>query len=121
MRQVEVDAVDAEPPQARLRLAQDPLPGEPEVGAVLHRVERLRGDPWLVAGRPHPVTDPLLAPSAAVRVGGVELPQPERPGGVHQLERLLFGLPLAEERGRGADPAEVAAAENDAHRSASYV
>src|SRR5262249_15073650 len=51
---------------------------------------------------------------AAVCVRRVEGADAERPRGVHQLERLLLRLALPEERGRGADAAEVAAAENEA-------
>src|SRR5207249_1405039 len=47
--------------------------------------------------------------------------QPHRPGGVHQRERLFAVLALPEELRRGADSAEVAAAENDLHRHSSYV
>ena len=116
VREVEVEPLDAETAEACLRLAQDPLAGEPAIGAGLDRVERLGRDPRPVARRPQPVADPGLAPHAAVRVRRVEPAQPERPRRVHHRERLLAGLPLSEELGRRADAAEVAAAEDDLHR-----
>src|SRR5581483_4468737 len=115
VRQVNVDPLEAEALEARLHLAQDALAREAEVRAVLHRVERLRGDARPVAGLADPVADPLLAPPAAVGVRRVEPAEAELPGGVHDRERLLAALPLPEEGGRRADPAEVAAAEDYLH------
>src|SRR5262249_5323777 len=97
VRQVEVDPIDTEPREARLDLPQHALTGEPEVGPVLHRVEGLRRDPRAVAARLEPLADPGLAAPAAVGVGVVEPAEPERPAGVHDVERLLAGLALAEE------------------------
>ena len=64
--------------------------------------------------RRDPGADRRLAAPAAVRVGGVEVADPELPGGVHQRERLVLGQALPEERRRRPDAAEVAAAERDA-------
>ncbi len=107
----------AEPPEAALELAPHARGREAAVAARLHRVEDLRREDELVptdTARAEPPPDRGLAAPAAVGVGGVEAPDPELPGGVHDRERLLLRLPLAEELGRGADPAEVAAAEDHA-------
>ena len=61
-----------------------------------------------------PAAEPRLAAPAAVGVGRVVRRDPGRPGGVEDRVRLLLALALAEERGRRADAAEVAAAEDDA-------
>ena len=117
MRQVERNSLDPQPPEARLDLAPNPLAGETAVRAFGHRVEGLRLDGDRVADlralRREPLADPRLAPSAPVRVGGVERPDPELPRGVHDPRRLLVRDPLPEEGRRGADTAEVAAAEDD--------
>ncbi|OLE01771.1 MAG: hypothetical protein AUG91_00315 [Actinobacteria bacterium 13_1_20CM_4_69_9] len=111
--EIEVHRVDSEAVEARLELARHPGARHPVVGARLHRIERLGDDHGPIAAACDPVPDPLLASSAAVRVGGVERADAERPRGVHQLQRLLLALALAEERRRGADTPEVAAAENE--------
>src|SRR5205823_802940 len=113
------DALDAQAPQAPLELAADPVGREPAVGGVaLDRVEDLRAENEPVAHlepfRAPPLADPRLAAAAAVGVRGVEGRDAELPGGVHDRERLLPRLALAEEGGRGADPAEVPAAEDEA-------
>ena len=111
--------LDAEPAQARLERAADAFRREAVVGRVaLDRVEDLgrEHDP-LAHVRPlrrEPVADPRLAAAAAVRVGRVERRDPGLPRGVHQRERLSSRLALPEERGRRADAAEVAAAEDEA-------
>ena len=118
MRQVHVDTLDAEAAQAPLELPADPLWREAVVRRVtLDGVEDLRAEDETRAnlgplGAP-PLADPGLAAAAAVRVGGVERRDPELPGAVHDRERLLARLPLPKEGGRGADPAEVAAAEDE--------
>ena len=61
-----------------------------------------------------PAADVALAPAAAIRVGGVERGDPGRPRRVQDRVRLGLGLSGAEEHRGGADPAEVAAAEDDA-------
>ena len=117
VREVEIDALDAEPPQARLDLSLDPRATEAVVGARFHRVERLRLDGDRVAHRRallrEPLADPALAATAAVGVCRVERPDPELPARVHDPERLVVRDPLPEERRRRADAAEVAAAEDD--------
>ena len=117
VRHVQRKSLEPEALQARLDLAPDPLAREPAVRAFGHRVERLRLDGDRVAHfralRREPFADPRLAPPAAVCVGGVERPDAELPGGVHDARRLLARDPLPEERRRGADTAEVAAAEDD--------
>ena len=115
MREIEVDAVDAEPLEARVDLPPHALGCEPVILALGHRVEGLGRDAKpLRPTRADPLADVRLAAAAAVRVGGVEPGDAGLPGGVHQLERLLERLALAEEGGRRADAAEVAATEDDA-------
>src|SRR5205085_6251242 len=112
-----VDALDPEPPQARLELALNAHWCEPVVLPLVHRVEGLRRKDDVLAHveslRLQPVADPRLAATAAVRVGGVERRDPGLPGGVHDRERFFTALAFAEERRRGSDAAEVAAAEDD--------
>ena len=114
VRQVEVDVVDAEALEARVQLARRCAPG---------------ARPWSAAGRPSGCRSWWSA-AAAGRASAIQLPidrlrcarrrrrrrcrsgvMPELPGGVHDRERLRLVEPLAEELGRGADAAEVAAAE----------
>ena len=118
VREVEVDRVDPEPLQARRELAPDPCRREAGVGALAHRVEGLRrqDDPLAHRGPPaaQPVAEVGLAATAAVRVRRVVRRDPGLPGGVEERVRLALGLTRAEERGRRADAAEVAAAEDDA-------
>ena len=81
--------------------------------ARVHRVVRLRGQPRAVAGRADPRPDRRFAAPAAVRVRRVEPADAGVPGGVHDREGLLLRLSAPEQlRGR-ADPAEVAAPEDD--------
>ena len=91
-------------------------PRQAVVLARIHRVERLRLDHDAVANvgalRPQPFADERLAAAAAVGVRGVEGGDAQLPGGVHDAERLVALRALAEERRRGADAAEVAAAED---------
>src|SRR5204863_209132 len=98
VREVDVDVVDAEPVEAGLELARHPRARKAPVCALLHRIERLRDDLRTVAAARHPLADPGLAAPAAVGVRRVERAHPERPRGVHQLERLLFRLALPEEQ-----------------------
>ena len=118
VREEQRHALDAEAAEARLELAADARRREPVVRALVHRVERLRREDDLVAHvgalRAEPLADERLAAAAAVRVGRVERRDARLPGGVHDRERLLARLAAAEERGRAADAAEVAAAEDDA-------
>src|SRR5205085_483269 len=114
VREVEIDVVDLEPLEARLDLPQDPVATEPVILSDVHGSERLRRDRRPVPGRRNPLSDRGLAATAAVRIRRVERRQAERPRGLHDRERLVVGLPgLAEELGRGADPAEIATAEHD--------
>src|SRR5439155_13797557 len=115
MGEIEVDAVDAEPLEACVDLAPDPVGRETVVVRVAaRRMEHLRRDPQLV-GAPlvTPAPDPLLAAAAAVGVAGVEPADPAGPGGVHDRESGLLVRALAEERRRRPDPAEVPAAERE--------
>src|SRR5581483_2477410 len=112
--EVEIDTLDAEPAEARLELPPDPVGREPGVGGIADgRVEDLRrqGRPVPPLGDPAP--DPRLAAAAAVAVGRVEPRDARVPGAVHDPHRLVLRDALTEERGRGADAAEVAAAERD--------
>jgi len=71
---VEVDVVDAEPVEARVRLVDDVLPREPApVGSIAHLAVDLRRDDELVAvvGGDR-LADDLLGFAAGVDVGGVE-------------------------------------------------
>src|SRR5207244_10641449 len=111
---VDVDLSDSEPVQARLDLASHARTREPMILAPVHRIERLGRQLRPVAAARHPVADHRLAATAAVRIGCVEHRDAERPRGVHDPERLLLALALAEELRRRADAAEVAAAEDDA-------
>ena len=117
VRQVEGHALDPQPAQARLELTPDAGCAEPVVGALGHRVEGLRHDhdavPHVGPLRPEPGADVVLAAPAAVRVRGVERRDPHVPRGVEQPKGVLARRPLAEERRCRADPAEVAAAEDD--------
>src|SRR5262249_23681884 len=61
-----------------------------------------------------PAADPRLARAAAVGIAGVEPVDPGAPGAVHDRVRLVLRNALAEEGGRRADAAEVAAPEGDA-------
>ena len=89
------------------------------VFARVHRVVGLRRQPRTVAGRADPLADRRLAAAAAVRVRRVEPADAVVPGRVHDREGLVLRLALAEELGRRADPAEVAAAEDDPRHAAS--
>ena len=111
--QVHLDPVHPEPVQAGPQLAGDPLGGQAVVGPGRHRVAGLRGElrPGAPAG--DPAADRGLAAPAAVSVGGVEVGDAGRPGGIHHRQRLVFAQPLAEEHRRGAHPAEVATAQRD--------
>jgi hypothetical protein len=113
--EVEVEPLDSEPLEAALDLPQDPLAREATVvGIAGHRPVDLRAEQHRLAVLGPPLPDPALAASAAVGGRGVEERDPSSPGGVHERERLLLALALAEELRRRADPAEVAAAEPDA-------
>ena len=113
VREIEVDALDAEPLEARVDLPPHPSRSETVILALGHRVERLGRDPEPVRlPRANPLADVRLAASAAVGVGGVEPRDARLPGRVHELERLLQRLALAEEGGRRADPAEIATTED---------
>src|SRR5205085_11020726 len=116
VREVHVHTLDAQPAQAALELPADPGRPEAPVLALVHRVEDLRREldalSDLRASRAKPVADVALAAPAAVCVRRVEGRNAELPRGVHQRERLLPRLALAEERRRRANPAEVPAAED---------
>src|SRR5438128_923812 len=64
--------------------------------------------------RLEPATDVRLAAAAAVRIGRVEDIDTGVQRAVHELERLRFVLAHPVEGGRGSDPAEVAASQDDA-------
>src|SRR5439155_24634776 len=114
---VHVHALDAEALKAAVDLAEDALTREPAVGRVaFDRVEDLGRQHRLVAGRGPPAADPRFAAPASVGVGGVEARDAPLPRGIHQPERLVLALPPPEELRRGADPAEVAAAEDEARK-----
>src|SRR6267142_4535499 len=115
VREVEIDAVDAEPFQAGLELAADPVGREPRVaGRSGRRMEHLRRqhEPFWLARRA-PLPDPCLAPPPAVGVGRVEPADAGVPGAIHDREGLFLGDAAPEELRRGADAAEVAATERD--------
>ena len=111
--QVQLHRVDPEPVQAGPQLAGDPVGPQAVVGPLVHRVVGLGGQPRPDAAAADPLADRLLAAAAAVGVGGVEIGDARLPGGVHQLKRLVLAQPLAEEGGRRAHSAEVAAAKCD--------
>src|SRR6266516_8186598 len=113
VRQIKIDGIDAEAVEAGLDLSGYARAREPVILAFGHRVERLGCELRPDAAARRPVADHRLAPSAAVRVGGVEGRDAELPGGVHDAEGLFLALALSEKLGCGADSAEVAAAEND--------
>src|SRR5262249_16326796 len=117
MREVEIDAIDSQPLEARVDLTEDAVATEPVVLAGVHWRERLRRDRRAVAGRSDPLADRRLAATAAVRVSRVEGRETERPRRVHDREGLLVRLARAEELGGRSDPAEVAAAEDDSFES----
>src|SRR5262249_62258361 len=109
MREIEVDAFDAEPAEARVDLPPHASGREAAVLTLRHRVERLRREPEPVgAARPDPLADAGLAAPAAVGVGGVEPRDARLPRGIHELDGLLERLALAAEGGRRADAAEGA-------------
>ena len=114
MREVDVDAVDAEPSEARVDLPADAIRCEAVVLALGHRRERLRrdADPLGLPGA-EPLADVRLAAAAAVCVGGVEPREARGVGSVEELERLLLRVALPEERWRGADTPKVPATEDD--------
>src|SRR3954468_11821279 len=60
-----------------------------------------------------PLAEEGLARPAAIGVGGVEPPQPDAPGMIEQLQRLRVAIARAAQLRRRADPAEIAAAEED--------
>src|SRR5207248_915025 len=106
-------------PQARFELATNARRRQPMVLPLAQRVEGLRRDHRTVRPtRAQPLAEIGLAAPASVRVGGVERRDPGVPRGVEELEGLLTRLAPAEERGRRADAAEVAAAEDDARHLA---
>src|SRR5207302_3533336 len=86
---------------------------ETAVPARVHGRERLRRDLRPVPRRGDPRTDRGLRAAASVGVGRVDPAEAELPGRVHDRERLLLRLTLPEELRRRADPAEIAAAEDD--------
>ena len=118
VRHVERDPLQSEATPALVDLPEDAGPRQPLVAALLHRVEGLRGHDHAVANRRsarrEPLADDRLAPAAAVGVGRVERRDPELPGLVEEPKRVLARRALPEEARRGADPAEVAAAEDHA-------
>ena len=118
VREVQVDPLDAEALEAALDVAPDPVGREAAVGRVArHRVEDLRRDEQALGPAVGaPAADVRLAAAAAVRVGRVEPADARVPAGVHDRARLLLVRALAEEGGRRADAAEVAAAEREALR-----
>src|SRR5439155_16520352 len=113
VRQIKIDGIDGEAVEAGLDLSGYARAREPVILAFGHRVERLGCELRPDAAARRPVADHRLAPSAAVRVGGVEGRDAELPRRIHDAERLFLALALSEKLGRGADSAEVAAAEND--------
>src|SRR5207302_8954404 len=98
------------------QLPPDALRREPRILAAVHGAEDLRREDELVAdaARAAPIADPGLAAPAAVRVRGVERADACRPRGVHDRERVLAGVALAEQVGGRADAADVAASEDHA-------
>ena len=111
--------VGAQPGEAGLDLVAD-VPGGQALVAVAGAdpVAHLGGEHHLVAGAGagvEPAPDHLLGAPAAVGVGRVEERDAVLAGGVHQRERGRLGLALTEQLRRGADAAEVAAAEPE-HR-----
>ena len=114
MCEVDVDVIDAETLEARFELPRDARAREAAVLAGVHRVEGLGGDLRAVPAAHDPLPDCELASSTAVRVGRIERCHAQLPGAVHDRERLVVSLPVTEEPGRGADAAEVAAAQDDA-------
>src|SRR6185312_12360265 len=98
MREIEIDALDAGPLEARIDLATDPARCESAVVPFGERVEGLGRDAEAFRlPRADPLADVGLAATAAVGVGGVEPRDARLPGRVHELERLLERLALAEE------------------------
>jgi len=116
VRHVHVDTIDAEPLEARVELAEDARRSESAILALVHRVVDLGREERTSLGtaRREPPSDHRLAAAASVRVRGVEDRDPGCDRRVHQLERGFLRLALAEQLGRGSDPAEVAAAEEEA-------
>ncbi len=118
VRQVEVDAVGAEPPQAGLDLLADVARRQPLVpGSRPDPVAHFGGEHDLVARLParQPAADHLLRAAEPVGVGGVEQGDPGLQRRIHERERRRLVIPPADQLGSGADTAEVAAAERD-HR-----
>jgi hypothetical protein len=83
VHQIQLDGVHTQPFQACLDLAEHTIAGEAVVGALSHRVERLRGQARTAACRLDPAADVTLATAATVGVGGVEPAQTELPRSVH--------------------------------------
>ena len=113
MREVDVDPIESEAVEAGFDLPHHPLAREALIPAGLHRRVGLGDDRRQVSGCRDPLPDRRLAAPAAVGVGGVERPDLDLPGGVHDLERFLVRLALAKEFRRRTDPAEVPTAEHD--------
>ncbi len=115
MREVEVDAVDAEALEAAGKLPPDPVGSKALVARRAgRRVEDLRRQPdplGPLLGQP--ASDELLAPPASVGVAGVEPMDAAGPRRVHDRDGRLLVDPLAEELGRRSDAAEVPAAERN--------
>ena len=95
-----------------LRAAERRLPGRAAIG-----IADLGGDLNLPtkasALGPKPLAERFFTRSAAIGVRGVEAPQPDLPCLIEQAQGLLFAIAGAAQGGRGADAAEIAAAEHD--------
>ena len=121
VREVEVDPVDAEPLEAALDLAPDPVAREaPVAGSPVTGLKTLvvtRSPSGLAVGAP--AADERLAAPAAVGVGRVEPADPGAQAASMISHASSSFVAPAEERGRRADAAEVAAAERDPRRHCS--
>src|SRR4051794_17409945 len=119
MNVIKVDPLDAQAAQRLIEVVGDLLPAERRFAArAAVRIADLGRDLRAVdegsALRPKPFAKHDLARSAAVGVCSVEPAEADAAGMIEQLQRLAFTVAGPAQVGLGADPAEIAAAEDDA-------
>src|SRR6185437_2222396 len=115
---IEVDPLDSQPLQ---RLGQMPenlsLAQRRVAGRAAVRIADLGRDLCVLHEGCTLIVQPFakhdLARSPAVGVGGIEAAKPDPPRMIEKPQRLLLAVARAQQPWRGADPAEIAAAEPD--------
>ena len=117
VKQVHVETIDREAVKARCDLPQDPLSRQSVICGRFHRVVRLRREPGKVPRLSDPIADPALAQAAAVGVRRIEPADSTVPTLAHQRECRFPVLAASDQVGKGSDPSEGRAAEQNSMRS----